>query len=163
MREVNETFMQISQDKARPTVSSQYGLAVAMNTVLFICSQVSLLWVPEPLSTAFSEQVEPLLGQRMDSVWGNYLTLTLPIWKAGLASGSCNTTLLSGKIALLVMGSHLTQYDSPKQLHFCNQFHVSMTAEFLGLEKFSSPSLYSMTKSSLHHPCMQQVSLPGYL
>lgn len=71
--------------------------------------------------------------------------------------------LLSGKIALLVMSFFLTQHDNPKQLHFCNQFHVSMTAEFFGLEKFSSLSPYSMTKSSLHHPLHAASKLPGYL
>lgn len=75
MGEVNETFMQISQHKAQYAVSVQYGLVIALNTVILICSQISLLWVPEPLSGVFPEDVEPLLGQRMDRVWGNHLTL----------------------------------------------------------------------------------------
>lgn len=60
------------------------------------------------------------------------------------------------------MGSQATLQDHPEQLHFQNQFHVSMTAEFLGLEKSSSLSPHSMTKSSLHHP-LHVASKPTWL
>lgn len=82
MGEVNETFMQISQCKDQHTVSGQYGFLIALNIVILICIQTSLFWVPEQLSTAFSEQAEPLLGQSGQSL--------------GQPSHTCLTSLKSG-------------------------------------------------------------------
>lgn len=62
MGEVNETFMQISQCKDQHAVSGQYGFIIALNTVVLICSQVSVFGVPEQLSTAFPRAGRAILG-----------------------------------------------------------------------------------------------------